>query len=124
MTELTKIISEKWKAVDQATHDKYEAMAQSEKKKHAEALAAYEEKYGKVERKRKSKKSKHDDDDSEEEKKPKKTRKNKDKQIAQNCHEPNTARIEFVRFQIIILVSTCVSRVFTSHGLMLNGCCR
>ena len=55
ITEITRIISDMWGTVDQATKDRLEADYQRNKAVAAEDKAAYEEKYGKIERKKKKK---------------------------------------------------------------------
>lgn len=58
ITELTKIISEMWKNVDQATKDRLEVKYQENKKKVADEKTAYIDKYGKIEKKKKKKHAK------------------------------------------------------------------
>ena len=55
ITEITKIISDMWQNVDQATKDRLEAEYQKNKEVVAAEKAEYEEKYGKIERKKKKK---------------------------------------------------------------------
>lgn len=55
MTEITKIISDMWAHVDHATKERLEAEYQKNKETAAEEKADYEEKYGKIERKKKKK---------------------------------------------------------------------
>ena len=74
MTDLTKIISEKWKNVDADVKAKFDKLSVKAKEDHVQAVKDYEEKYGKIEKKRKTKtkgKGKkavaHDDDDEDDE---------------------------------------------------------
>ena len=55
ITEITRIISDMWHNVDQATKDRLEAEYQRNKQEVAVEKAEYEEKYGKIERKKKKK---------------------------------------------------------------------
>lgn len=55
ITEITKIISDMWQNVDQATKDRLEAEYQKNKEVVAQEKAEYEDKYGKIERKKKKK---------------------------------------------------------------------
>jgi hypothetical protein len=55
ITEITKIISDMWQNVDQTTKDRLEAEYQKNKAVVAGEKAEYEEKYGKIERKKKKK---------------------------------------------------------------------
>jgi hypothetical protein len=55
ITEITKIISDMWQNIDQATKDRLEAEYQKNKEVVAAEKAEYEEKYGKIERKKKKK---------------------------------------------------------------------
>ena len=55
ITELTTIISDRWKTVDEDTKACLEAEYKVNKEKAAKAKAEYEEKYGKIERKTKKK---------------------------------------------------------------------
>lgn len=84
MTELTKIISEKWNSIDAATKSKYEKKNEEAKEKYEKELKAYVAKYGEIEKKkRKSKKGKKgsddDDDDSDDDKPAKKSKGSKKK---------------------------------------------
>ena len=56
MTDLTKIISEKWRNIDEKTKEHYEKRYAEEKEKYVNNLKVYEEKYGKIEKKKRSKK--------------------------------------------------------------------
>ncbi len=62
ITEITKIISDMWHTVDQATKDRLEVEYQKNKEKVAEEKATYEEQYGKIERKKKKKRIAKDED--------------------------------------------------------------
>ncbi len=53
MTELTKIISVKWKNIDPSTKEQYEKKQQQEKDKYEKSKLEFEEKYGKIEKKKK-----------------------------------------------------------------------
>ncbi len=53
ITELTKIISERWGKVDEATKSRLEAQYQKNKAKYEEDKEAYERDHGKIERKKK-----------------------------------------------------------------------
>ena len=55
ITEITKIISDMWQAVDPATKDRLEAEYRRNKEAAALEKADYEQKYGKIERKKKKK---------------------------------------------------------------------
>ena len=55
ITEITKIISDMWQAVDPATKDRLEAEYRRNKEAAAQEKADYEQKYGKIERKKKKK---------------------------------------------------------------------
>ena len=55
ITEITKIISDMWQNFDQATKDRLEAEYQKNKEVVAQEKAEYEDKYGKIERKKKKK---------------------------------------------------------------------
>ena len=55
ITEITTIISNMWKEVDQATKDRLEAEYQRNKEQVAQEKADYEKQYGKIERKKKKK---------------------------------------------------------------------
>lgn len=57
ITELTKIISEKWRDVDEDTKRKYENQNAEVKKKYEKEKKDYEDKYGKPEKKSKKKKA-------------------------------------------------------------------
>ena len=53
ITELTKIISEMWGKVDEATKNRLEVEYQKNKAKYEEDKEQYEKQYGKIERKSK-----------------------------------------------------------------------
>lgn len=53
ITEITKIISEKWSKVDEATKTRLEEEYHTNKGVYDEEKAAYEKQYGKIERKKK-----------------------------------------------------------------------
>jgi hypothetical protein len=58
ITELTKIISEMWNNIDQATKDRLEKEYQKNKEVVAKEKADYVSKYGKIEKKKKRKNKK------------------------------------------------------------------
>jgi len=62
ITEITKIISDMWGQVDQATKDRLEAIYQKNKIGAAKEKEDYEAQYGKIERKKKKKHDKHKDE--------------------------------------------------------------
>lgn len=53
ITEITKIISEKWGKVDEATKSRLEEEYQANKTVYDQEKATYEKQYGKIERKKK-----------------------------------------------------------------------
>ena len=55
ITEITKIISDMWQGIDSATKERLQAEYQRNKEVAAQEKADYEEKYGKIERKKKKK---------------------------------------------------------------------
>ena len=55
ITEITKIISDMWQTVDPATKARLEAEYRANKEAAAQEKADYEQKYGKIERKKKKK---------------------------------------------------------------------
>ena len=55
ITEITKIISDMWQGIDSSTKERLEAEYQRNKEVAAQEKADYEEKYGKIERKKKKK---------------------------------------------------------------------
>lgn len=61
ITEITKIISDMWAHVDQTTKDRLEAEYQKNKDIVAKEKTEYEEKYGKIERKKKKKRISKED---------------------------------------------------------------
>lgn len=61
ITEITKIISDMWKTVDQTTKDRLQAQYQKNKVQAAEDKAQYEKDYGKIERKKKKKRINKDE---------------------------------------------------------------
>jgi hypothetical protein len=63
ITEITKIISDMWHNVDQATKDRLEVEYQKNKELVAKEKTDYEEKYGKIERKKKKKRIEKADKD-------------------------------------------------------------
>lgn len=56
ITELTKLISEKWNAIDANTKTKYEKKTAEAKQKYEKELQDYVDKYGEVDKKKRSKK--------------------------------------------------------------------
>ena len=70
MTELTKLISEKWGKVDASTKTKYEKKNEEAKEKYEQEKQDYIDKYGEIEKK--TKKSKKGDDEGKGKKKSKK----------------------------------------------------
>ena len=55
ITEITKIISDMWQGIDSSTKERLQAEYQRNKEVAAQEKADYEEKYGKIERKKKKK---------------------------------------------------------------------
>ena len=58
ITDLTRIISEKWNNIDEATKSRLEAQYQKNKVEVAKEKEEYEAKYGKIQRKKKTSKAK------------------------------------------------------------------
>lgn len=71
MTELTKVIGERWAAIDAEKKAEYEKKNAALKVKYDQEKADFEEEHGKPEKKkRKSKKKGSDSDDDDEDEKP------------------------------------------------------